>query len=150
MRNILVLGFVSVSLLAGCGGGDMSGVSSQGEAVEFRYEQGMSSDMYYATIGGETFEGRAVMVDAQTTFGTAFGSAYSSFGSAFGSSTGIGFSSGGKVKAVMLGSQGNTLRCLMQYADSSGFTTMGCVDWLKQRNPERIHPAVPYLGIQTL
>lgn len=72
------------ALLAGCGG-DMSGISSKGEAVEFRYEQGMSSDMYYATIGGETFEGRAVMVDSQTTFGTAFGSAYSSFGSVFGS-----------------------------------------------------------------
>ena len=32
---------------------------------------------------------------------------------------------GEKVKAVMFGNQGSTLRCLMQKADSSGFTTMG-------------------------
>ena len=137
MRKLLVLGFVGVGLLAGCGG-DMSGISSKGEAVEFRYEQGMSSDMYYATIGGETFEGRAVLVDSQTTFGTAFGSAYSSFGSVFGSSSGIGFSSGGKVKAVMLGSQGSTLRCLMQYADSTGFTTLGGVGECAHSDGSRI------------
>ena len=112
--------------LVGCGG-DMSGVSSKGEFVKFRYEQGMSSDTYYATIGSESFKGRAVMVDAKTTFGTAFGSAYSSYGSVVGTSSAVGFSSGGKVKAVMLGSQGSTLRCLMQYADSSGFTTAGGV-----------------------
>ena len=78
------------------------------------------------------------MVDSQTTFGTAFGSAYSSFGSVFGSSSGIGFSSGGKVKAVMLGSQGSTLRCLMQYADSTGFTTMGGVGECAHSDGSRI------------
>ena len=69
----------------------MRAVSSNGEIAKFRYEQGLSSDSYYATIGSESFEGRAVMVDAQTTFGTAFGSAYSSFGSAFGTANSVGF-----------------------------------------------------------
>ena len=123
MKQLLLI--LSFTLgLAGCGG-DMSGISSKGETVKFRYEQEMASDTYYATIGSESFKGRAVMVDAKTTFGTAFGSAYSSYGSVVGTSSVVGFSSGGKVKAVMLGNQGSTLRCLMQYADSSGFTTMG-------------------------
>ena len=125
MRNsFLILGFVT--LVTGCGS-DMRAVSSNAETAKFSYEQGLSSDTYYATIGNESFEGRAVMVDAQTTFGTAFGSAYSSFGSAFSTANSVGFSSGGKVKAVMLGDKGSTLRCLMQYADSMGITSMGGV-----------------------
>jgi len=125
MRNsFLILGVVT--LVAGCGS-DMRAVSSNGETAKFRYEQGLSSDSYYATIGSESFEGRAVMVDAQTTFGTAFGSAYSSFGSAFSTANSVGFSSGGKVKAVMWGDKGSTLHCLMQYADSMGITSMSGV-----------------------
>ena len=126
LRKCLALGLLSIGLLAGCGG-DMSAISSKGKSVEFRYEQGMSSDTYFATVGNESFKGRAVMVDANSTFGTAFGSAYSSYGSVSGTASTFGFSSGGKVKAVMIGSKGSTLRCLMQYADTSGFTTMGGV-----------------------
>ena len=39
----------------------------------------MSTDTYTATIDGEYFEGKAVMVDASTSFATAFGSAYSNY-----------------------------------------------------------------------
>ena len=120
----MVMGIAA--LVSGCGS-DMRAISSSGEPAKFSYKQGFSSDTYYATIGNESFEGTAVLVDAQTTFGSAFGSAYSSYGSAFGSATAVGFSSGGKVKAVMLGDKGSTLRCLMQYADTSGFTSMGGV-----------------------
>lgn len=125
MRNTLLV-MSLVALIAGCGS-DMRAVSSNGETAKFTYEQGLSSDTYFATIGNESFEGRAVMVDAQTTFGSAFGSAYSSYGSAFGTANSVAFSSGGKVKAVMLGDKGSTLRCLMQYADSMGITSMGGV-----------------------
>ena len=49
MRNaFLILGVVT--LVAGCGS-DMRAVSSNGETAKFRYEQGLSSDSYYATIG---------------------------------------------------------------------------------------------------
>ena len=127
MRNVLVFGFVGFGLLSGCMTGDMRAVSSAGVPVAFKFSQGMSSDAYTAQIGDESFEGRAVMADASTTFGTAFGSAYSTYGSSFGAANSVGFSSGGKVKAVMLGDKGSTLRCLMQYADSMGMTNFGGV-----------------------
>jgi hypothetical protein len=114
-------------LLAGCMGGTMRGAMSDNQQVTINYEQGFDSDKYTTTIDGERFEGKAVMVDASTTFGTAFGSAYSQYGSAFGSANSISFSSSGRVKAVMLGDRGSALRCIMQYADSSGFTSAGGV-----------------------
>ena len=125
--RVLVFGIVGLSLLAGCMTGDMRAVSSSGAPASFKFSQGMSSDTYTAQIGDESFEGRAVMTDASTTFGTAFGSAYSTYGSSFGAANSVGFSSGGKFKAVMLGDKGSTLRCLMQYADSMGMTNFGGV-----------------------
>ena len=81
------LSIVVVSLaLAGCMGGKMGGVisggQSGGQSITMNYEQGMSSDTYSTTIDGEYFEGKAVMVDATTTFGSAFGSAYNAYGTA--------------------------------------------------------------------
>lgn len=127
MRKAFVAGIFGFGLLSGCMTGDMRAVSSSGAPATFKFSQGMSSDTYTAQIGGESFEGRAVMADASTTFGTAFGSAYSTNGSSFGAANSIGFSSGGKFKAVMFGDKGSTLRCLMQYADSSGLTNFGGV-----------------------
>jgi len=124
MLRFVFFGLV-IMCLTGCMSGDMQAVSNTGKPVKFRYEQGMSSDTYFAEVAGESFKGTAVMVDASTTFGTAFGSSYSSFGSVFGSATGVGFSSGGKLRATMLGDKGSVLRCIMQYADTSGFTSMG-------------------------
>ena len=127
MRKAFVAGIFGFGLLSGCMTGDMRAVSSSGAPATFKFSQGMSSDTYTAQIGDESFEGRAVMADASTTFGTAFGSAYSTNGSSFGAANSIGFSSGGKFKAVMFGDKGSTLRCLMQYADSSGLTNFGGV-----------------------
>ena len=127
MRYTLITGFVVLSSLAGCMTGDMRAVSSSGAPATFKFSQGMSSDTYNAQIGDEAFEGRAVSADSSTTFGTAFGSAFSGYGSSFGAANSIGYSSGGKFKAVMLGDKGSTLRCLMQYADSSGLTNFGGV-----------------------
>ena len=57
MRNtFLIMGLVA--LVAGCGS-DMRAVSSNGETAKFSYEQGFSCDTYFATIGNESFEGRA-------------------------------------------------------------------------------------------
>ena len=67
------------------------------------------------------------MVDAKTTFGTAFGTAYSAYGSASVIANQTNFSSGGKVKATLIGDSGSSLKCLMQYADSSGMTSFGGV-----------------------
>jgi hypothetical protein len=126
IMKLFLIGLIAFSL-SGCMSGTMRGAMSDNQAVSFNYEQGFSSDTYTAVIDGEHFEGKAVMVDATTTFGTAFGSAYSQYGSAFGSANSIAFSSSGKVKAVMIGSRGSTLRCLMNYADSSGITSSGGV-----------------------
>ena len=127
MYKTLTAGIIGFSLLAGCMSGGMKAVSSSGAPAKFNYSQGLSSDTYTAEIAGELFEGRAVMADASTTFGTAFGSAYSGYGSSFGSASALGFSSGGKFKAVLIGSKGSSLKCLMQYASTSGMTNFGGV-----------------------
>lgn len=113
--------------LAGCMGGKMAGVMTDKQAVTMNYSQGMSSDTYSTIIDGEFFEGRAVLVDASTTFSSAFGSAYSAYGSSAISTSGHSFSSTGRVKAILLGNRGSSLKCLMNYADPSGFTTSGGV-----------------------
>ena len=86
--------------------GDMRAVSSAGVPSTFKFSQGMSSNTYAAQIGDESFEGWAVMTNASTIFGTVFGSAYSIYGSSFVTTNSVGFSSGGKFKAVMLGDKG--------------------------------------------
>jgi len=126
MYKFLITASVGLSFLTACSG-SMNAVSSSGEAVQFKFTQGVASDTYTAVIGDESFKGRAVMVDAKTTFGTAFGSAYSSYGSALATVNQTSFSSGGKVKATLIGDSGSSLRCLMQYADSSGMTNFGGV-----------------------
>lgn len=99
-------------VLAGCAGQMQGIVRDDGTPVQFFYEQEAFSDLYTVEIDGERFSGRAVMVDAQSTFSVFFGS---------------GYSTTGNFQAIMLGSRGSTLRCLMRYADSSGFTTAGGV-----------------------
>ena len=126
MKKSLITATVSLSLLSACSG-SMNAVSSSGDAVQFKFTQGVASDTYTAVVGDESFKGRAVMVDAKTTFGTAFGTAYSAYGSASVIANQTNFSSGGKVKATLIGDSGSSLKCLMQYADSSGMTSFGGV-----------------------
>ena len=114
-------------LIAACMTGNMKGVTSDGKPIVFDYKQNALSDTYYTTIDGESFEGKAVSVDDSVTFGTAFGTAYNSYGATFGNSFGAGFSSGGKYKAIMIGNAGSSLKCIMEYADSSGITNFGGV-----------------------
>lgn len=106
---------LAVTALVACSG-DMRGViRGTGEPVRFAYEQGVSADSLSATIDTETFSGKAVMRGASSTFGS------------FGTSTFFGSSTTGDFVATLLGNKGSTLSCQLQYADSSGFTTMGGV-----------------------
>ena len=122
----LLIAFIGLNLISSCSG-SMDAVSSTGNTVKFKYTSGVTSDEYTAVVGNESFKGRAVQVDVKTTFGTAFGQAFSSYGTATGVANQINTSSGGKVKATLIGSKGSTLKCLMQYADSTGITLFGGV-----------------------
>ena len=113
----------SIGFLSACGGTMQGVVRGSGQPVQFAYEQGVSSDSLTSVIDGENFSGRAVMRGATTTVGTATLGAAMGFGTA----TLFGSTYTGEFVAVLLGSQGSTLNCQLQYADSSGFTTSGGV-----------------------
>lgn len=125
------LSIVCVVGLAGCMSGGMNGVMSDGTPVLMKYEQGMSSDTYKTVINGETFVGKAVSADATTMMTNGFSSvtAYSgaNTAAAYGNSFGMGTAMGGKFVAVLIGDKGNALNCMMQYADTTGFTSAGGV-----------------------
>lgn len=126
----LLLTVCSLSLSA-CMGGEMTGRMSDGSSVVLSFDQQPGHDLYSTVIDGESFSGKAVMMDSSSSFDTGFGSANAFAGAstatAFGSASSFGYSTSGRYKAVLLGDRGNTLICLMHYADSSGFTTSGGV-----------------------
>jgi len=118
MRNFF-LPALGLALLSGCAGEMTGQIRGTGERVVFAYEQGIGSDTYTATIGGEKFAGKAVMDGSTSGVGTVFGTGMDA--TLFGSTT------TNKFVAVLLGDKGNSLNCQMRYADSSGFTTSGGV-----------------------
>ena len=116
---LYILAGGALALLAACGGAMQGVVRGEGARVTFQYEQGMDRDFYEATIDGEHFKGQAVHADARTGVGVGF---------AAGTMVPVVTSStSGNMVAVMFGDRGSTMRCNMNYADSSGFTTMGGV-----------------------
>ena len=119
-RTLLaVLAGGALTLLSACGGTMQGMVRGDGSRVTFKYEQGFDRDFYTATIDGENFKGQAVQADARTGVGVGF---------AAGTAVPVVTSStSGNIVAVMFGDKGSTMRCNMNYADSSGFTTMGGV-----------------------
>ena len=127
MMAKLMFATVTVVIVGGCAGNMRGMVRGEGTPVIFSYEQGMLSDLYSAKIDGESFSGRAVMVDGRETLATAFGTASDAQATRFATSQVFSYSTSGRFKATLLGDRGSTLRCLMQYADSSGFTTPGGV-----------------------
>ena len=100
-----------LALMVACSGTMDGVVRGEGSRVTFQYEQGFDRDFYEATIDGENFKGQAVYADAVS--GVVAG--------VFASLT------SGNLVAVMFGDRGSTMRCNMNYADSSGFTSMGGV-----------------------
>ncbi len=107
------------ALVTGCSGTMQGVVRGEGTPVQFTYEQGMDRDFYSATIDGESFSGQAI--DAGATSGV--GTVYS--GGGFG--TVVTTNSSGNFVAVLMGDRGSSMRCQMNYADSSGLTSMGGV-----------------------
>ena len=106
-------------LLVACGGTMDGVVRGEGTQVTISYEQGMDRDFYETTVDGEKFKGQAVQADTRTGVGV---------GLAAGTTVPVVTSStSGNFVAVMFGDQGSTMRCNMNYADSSGFTTSGGV-----------------------
>lgn len=105
--------------LSACSGVMQGVVRGEGTRVPFEYEQGMDRDYYRTTIDGESFSGQAIDAGATTGVGTVLS------GSAVG--TVITSNSSGNFVAVLLGDMGSSIRCQMNYADSSGFTAAGGV-----------------------
>ncbi len=108
-----------ITFLVACSGKMDGVVRGEGTRVTFEYEQGMERDFYEATIDGEHFKGQAVYAHARSDI---------SVGSFDGTTLPVITSStSGNLVAVMFGDRGSTMRCDMNYADSSGFTPMGGV-----------------------
>lgn len=107
---------MTTAVLGGCAGEMQGIVRGKGTPVKFSYEQGMNSDTLTAVVDGEQFVGKAVMADSRSVFGTTL-----TGNSIFGTST------SGQFVATLLGSRGSTMRCNLNYADSSGFTAAGGV-----------------------
>lgn len=103
-------------ILVGCSGTMQGVIRGEGTRVQFEYEQGIDRDLYSAVVDGEKFKGQAVYADART--GWAMG--------ANGNSAML-TSTSGNIVATLFGDKGSTMRCNMNYADSTGFTTMGGV-----------------------
>lgn len=113
----------SFSILTTCGGTMQGVVRGTGAPVKFSYEQGMTSDTLNAVIGNESFKGKSVQTGASSTYASGITTGYGRTAntSIFGSS------STGAAVATLLGSKGSTLTCQLQYADTTGLTTMGGV-----------------------
>jgi len=129
MKHLLIIALALT--LSGCGGGVAGVIRGDGKPVKADYSQGFASDTWEIVVDGEIFKGRAVATNATTTFGNSFGTATATSGTqtatAVGSSTVIGTTMSGNFKAVLLGSKGSSMTCFFNYADSSGFTSMGGV-----------------------
>ncbi|WP_204114157.1 hypothetical protein [Shimia biformata] len=122
-----LMGVLAGVLLAGCAG-EMTGVvRGSGTPVKIAYEQGMDHDVYVMQLAGETYRGKAVPANSQSGYG------WTSTGDAiFGSTT------SGAFVATLLGNKGSSMRCQMNYADSSGFTTAGGVGLCKTSKGQTI------------
>ncbi|WP_149786260.1 hypothetical protein [Lutimaribacter pacificus] len=119
MRLCVVLFAAMSGIVAGCSGTMQGVVRGEGTPVQFQYEQGVDRDFYRTSIDGESFSGQAVNAGATSGVGTVFANGATG--------TVLVTSSSGNFVAVLMGDRGSTMRCQMNYADSSGFTSMGGV-----------------------
>ena len=121
--------------LVGCAG-QMDGlVQGTGQRVVIEYTQGFAHDNLKVKMpDGETFTGKAVMVGHSTSIGRVT----TTSGSATTSSIGVFDTYTGSAEATLFGDEGGSMRCKLQYADSSGFTTFGGVGLCKSSDEELI------------
>jgi len=131
-QNQILIGCFCLSLLAGCMGSKMSGVKSglmtNSQSVTMHYQRTLFdvfSDTYATTIDGESFKCRAVLIDTLTTTGNASGTTFSAYGSSTVNTTSYSSTATGRVKALLIGDRGSTLKCLMDYANKEGYTPSG-------------------------
>jgi len=132
MHRLLPL-IIAALFLSGCAGTMNGMVRNTGDRITINYQQGMEhDDLHVVMPDGETFIGKAVMVGRSSGIGWGFGSASATTStgtSAHG--TGSAFSVietyTGNMQGVLFGDRKHTMRCKLQYADSSGFTTSGGV-----------------------
>lgn len=125
MKKTIITPVLSITLaVAGCSGTMQGVVRGEGTAVQFHYEQGVDRDYYTLVMGGETFKGQAVYADATTGFGWNTST----------NASAIVTTTSGNMIATLFGDKGSTMRCNMNYADSTGFTTMGGVGACQHSN----------------
>ncbi|MCE2523762.1 MAG: hypothetical protein J4F49_11200 [Rhodobacteraceae bacterium] len=110
----------AIAFLVACSGTMDGLIREEGTRVTFQYEQEFDRDIYSTTIDGESFKGQAVHADAVSSVGYGV-SSDGIIVPVFSSST------SGNLVAVLFGDNGSTMRCNMNYADSSGFTPSGGV-----------------------
>lgn len=119
MKSLVTILAITI-LLAGCAGTMDGMIRNSGERITISYQQGMEhDDLTVVMPGGEIFKGKAVMFGKSTSIGWA--TTTGNTGTAFG----VVETYTGNVRAVLFGDRNNTMRCSLQYADSSGFTTSG-------------------------
>lgn len=132
MRRYITTIFIML-LLTGCAGTMNGMLRDTGALVTINFQQGMEhDDLQVVMPDGETFKGKVVMVGRSSGIGWGFGSASatSSTGtSAYGtgSSYSVVETYTGNMQGVLFGDRKHTMRCKLQYADSSGFTNSGGV-----------------------
>jgi len=121
MKKLTIALFSTFIVLGGCasGNGYMRGVDDQGQSISITFNQGMMSDSYTAEYRGEVFTGRAVQLGTKVSFGVAFvGDVVAS---------GISSTATGDFKAILIGNEGTSLKCLMNYAAPTGLINFGGV-----------------------
>ena len=132
MKKIVTATAIAV-FISGCAGTMNGMVRDTGERVQMSYTQGMQHDSLEVVMpDGETFTGKVVMTGNSTSMGWGYGSAtatnsYGGSAYATGSAFSVVDTYTGSMLGVLFGDRNHTMRCKLQYADSSGFTTMGGV-----------------------
>lgn len=116
--------FSSLLLVAACSGTMQGVIRGQGTPVTISYEQGVDHDIYSTMIDGERFVGKAVPASSQSAWGWNYST----------NSSLLLTSMSGEFVATLIGDNGSTMRCRMNYADSTGFTSMGGVGECRHSN----------------
>lgn len=130
-RKYAPLIIASSFLLSACAGaGTMNGmIRGSGKPILIAYTQSIQHDNLQVTMpDGESFTGKAVMANHSTN--ASINVSNNNFN--------IGKNYTGTMKAILFGNKGNTMRCDLQYANSSGYTPDGGVGLCETSNGKTI------------
>ena len=119
-RLLLILHLIG--LIYGCSGKMQGMLREGGSSVTVDYNQNLLHDSLRIQMpDGELFTGKAVMTGHSTGLGVGVSASPMGAIPAFG----VVQSFSGSMEAVLFGSNGHTMKCRFQYADSTGLTNMG-------------------------